>query len=89
MALRYQSGEEIRKGDQVLWHGEDPGEIELVVDPLVKDPETEWLLKEYGPGAMVVEVIPKAFGRVYVHTEDVEDLVLVSRAANGGSGTKS
>jgi hypothetical protein len=89
MALRYQSGEEIRKGDQVLWHG-DPGEIEFVADPLVKDSATEWYLKEYGPGVMVVEVIPKAFGRVYeMDTEDDGDLVLVSRATNGSSGAKS
>jgi hypothetical protein len=35
--MRYQSREEIRKGDKVLFHGES-GEIELVVDKLVGDP---------------------------------------------------
>ena len=39
--LKYQSGEQIAKGDRVLFHGE-PGEIELVADPLANDPETEW-----------------------------------------------
>jgi len=39
--MRYQSGEEIRKGDKVLFHGE-PGEIEFVVDKLVGDPVVDW-----------------------------------------------
>jgi hypothetical protein len=47
--LRYQSGEEIVKGDRVLLHGE-LGEIERVADPLVDDPETKWYVKEYGGG---------------------------------------
>ena len=40
MPFRYQSGEEIKKGDRVLFHRE-PGKIEFVVDPLIDDPETE------------------------------------------------
>jgi hypothetical protein len=43
--FRYQSGEETKKGDRVLFHRE-PGEIEFVVDPLIDDAETEWYEKE-------------------------------------------
>jgi hypothetical protein len=89
MPLKYESGDEIRKGDRVLWHG-DPGEIEFVADPLVEDPVTEWNLKEFGAGAMVGATTPDTFGRVYqTETEHAEDLVLVSRAAEASSGAKS
>lgn len=48
MILRYQIGEEIKKGDRVLFHGE-PGRIELVVVEL-GDPTTDWFMQEYGGG---------------------------------------
>jgi hypothetical protein len=81
--LKYQSGEQIVKGDRVLFHGE-PGEIELVADPLVNDPETEWYVKEYGGGVMVVE--PKVFGRAFLsNTERTEDLIFVSRLSESSS----
>jgi hypothetical protein len=64
----------------VLFHGE-PGEIELVADPWVNDPETEWLVQEYEP---------KVFGRAFLsNTEDAEDLVFVSRPTEENSVDKS
>jgi hypothetical protein len=84
MPFKYQSGEEIRKGDRVLFHGE-PGYIELVADPLNRDAETEWYIDEYGGGVMIVE--PKVFGRAFLtNTEDAEDLILTSRS-NGSTKT--
>jgi len=75
--MRYKSGEEIRKGDRVLFHGE-PGEIEFIVDRLVGDPAMDWYL-EQGPGVMVLE--PKVFERAFIRdTENTEDLVLVCRS---------
>jgi len=80
MIMRYQSGEEIKKGDRVLFHGE-PGEIEFVaVDP--DDPEMHWYLQEYGGGIMIVE--PKFFGRAFIPAGQIDELEgfleLVSRA---------
>ena len=78
MPLTYMTGQEIRKGDRVLFHGE-PGEIELVADPLVPDPETDWYVQEYGGGVMILE--PKQFGRAFLrepHT--AEDLEFLARA---------
>jgi hypothetical protein len=79
MILRYRSGEEIKRGDRVLFHGE-PGTIELVAtDP--QDPEQAWYLKEFGGGVQVSE--PKHFGRAFVRAESIdeyEDLEFVSRA---------
>jgi hypothetical protein len=60
-AVKYQSGEEIRKGDRVLFHSE-PGEIELVAEKTIGDPDVDWHIKENGPGVMILE--PKFFGRV-------------------------
>ena len=75
--MKYQSGEEIRKGDRVLYHGE-PGDIEFVVEKLVGDPKLDWYMTEFGPSVMVRE--PKFFGRVVIQdTENDEDLELVSR----------
>ena len=77
MFVKYQSGEEIRKGDRVLFHGE-PGGIEFVADNLTGDPTVDWNIKENGPGVMILE--PKVFGHAYIRdTENNEDLVFVSR----------
>lgn len=82
MPLTYQSGLEIRKGDLVTLDGE-PGEIEIVADPLFEDPETTWFVKEHGAGVLIKE--PKVFGRLFLtRAQILEDcchsLVLVSRA---------
>lgn len=75
--MKYTSGEEIRKGDKVLFHGE-PGEIEFVVDKIVGDPAMDWHMREQGPGVMVLEA--KSFQRAYIRdTENAEDLQFVSR----------
>jgi hypothetical protein len=79
MPLTYRSGEEIKKGDRVLFHGE-PGEIEFVVENVVGDPAVDWYVKELGPGVMVRE--PKHFGGAYIKdTTNHEDLVFVSRSS--------
>jgi hypothetical protein len=80
MVLKYLSGEEIRKGDRVLFHYE-PGEIEFVVDKIIGDAAMDWYMHEFGGGAMIKE--PKHFGLVFLDAEsllDTEDLEFVSRA---------
>jgi hypothetical protein len=76
----YQTGERIQKGDRVEFHGE-PGSIEFVADPGIRDPETEWYVKEHGGGVMVMELNSRTFGRVFLREPgEAEDLVFVSRA---------
>jgi hypothetical protein len=78
MPCSYKSGDEIKKGDRVTYHGE-PGEIEFVADQITGDGEIDTHVMEHGKGAMILE--PKCFGRVFVNdTEGDEDLVLVARA---------
>jgi hypothetical protein len=78
LVLRYRSGEEIRKGDHVLFFG-NPAEIEQVAcDP--NDPEDAWYMGEYGGGVMILD--PMVSGRTFIPTKqlDDEELEFVSRA---------
>ena len=77
MALTYMTGQEIKKGDHVMFHGE-PGEIELVADPSIPDPETDWFVREYGGGVMILE--PRYFGRAFCADPSTHcDLEFVAR----------
>jgi len=71
--MNYLSGEEIRAGDRVLWHG-DPGRVEFVAS--AADPEGKWFFDQFGGGCMVVV---EAAGRVCEPEAD-QDLEFVSRA---------
>jgi hypothetical protein len=79
MGFTYKSGEDIRSGDRVLLQGE-PGEVELVADPLsnsLSDADN-WYVTEYGGGVMIHE--PKVFGRVFFsEPEKEENLEFVAR----------
>lgn len=79
--LRYRSGEEIKAGDQVLFHG-NPAEVELVVcDPNDPNPAVAWYLKEFGGGVLISD--PTASGRTFIRRsslDDYEDLDFKSRA---------
>jgi hypothetical protein len=79
MVLRYQSCEEIKKGDHVLFHGE-PGRIDLVAKEL-GDTETDWFVQEYGGGVMIVEPVG---GSTFIPADQLPDcedfLEFVSRA---------
>jgi hypothetical protein len=78
MILKYRSGEEIKKGDRVLFHG-NAGEVELVAcDP--NDPEAAWHIQEFGGGVLILEVV---LGRSFIladQLDECEDLEFVSRA---------
>ena len=76
MALKYMSGEEIRKGHRVLLDGQ-AGEIEFVADPLAPNPDTLWYIEEFGGGVMISE--PNFLGSVFTSGDD-DDLTFVSRA---------
>jgi len=79
LILKYRSGEEIKKGDRVLFHG-NPAEVELVAfDP--NEPEHAWHVQEFGGGVMILD--PIVSGRTFIATDqlnDYEDLEFVSRA---------
>ena len=70
----YTSGEDIRPGDDILYHGER-GKVEFVA--MSGDPNTDWYVKQYGGGCMIL--VP-SFGCVFVSkpNED-EDLEFLER----------
>jgi hypothetical protein len=76
--FKYQSGEDIEKGDRVRFHG-NIAEIEFVAsDP--SDPSVAWYVKEFGGGVMVLE--GSALGRTFISSDQIEhceDLEFVSR----------
>ena len=84
-ALRYRSGEEVKNGDRVLFHG-NAAEIEFVAcDPNDPDPNVVWHMKESDGGVMILD--PLVSGRTFIPSESLdeyEDLELVSR----GSATR-
>ena len=78
--FRYTTGEEIRKGDRVIYFG-DEGTIEFVVSQPVGDPAVDWYIQQFpGGGAMITA---SDFGSVFLGVDDIDDrLKLRSR---GGS----
>jgi len=79
VTLRYQSGEEIKKGDCVLFH-RGPAEIELVACA-PDDPATTWYVEEFGGGVLIRE--PNDPNLTFVSAyqlPEYEDLEFVSRA---------
>jgi hypothetical protein len=76
ITLRYRSGEEIRKGDRVRFHGNE-AEIEWLA---VRADDPEWHVSEFGSGVMLSDA---ASGRTFIPSEqlaDYEDLGFVARA---------
>jgi hypothetical protein len=70
----YQSGEEVKAGDQIKYAGE-PGHVELVAEE--GDLETDWYFQEFGGGCMLI--LP-SFGRLFVsHPDQDTDLEFISR----------
>ena len=79
MPLKYQSGEEIRAGDSILYAG-NPGTIEFVVTERSGDTAVDWYIDEFGGGIMIHE--PKLFGSLFLDITQIgddEDLEFVSR----------
>jgi len=80
--LNYRSGEAIRKGDRIRFHG-NAAEIELVADPEGDDPESEWYVKEFGGGVLIAD--PSVSGRTFIDKDSLanhEDLEFVARSGD-------
>jgi len=73
----YDSGEEVRPGDVIRYHG-DPGRVEFIVTPGTADPMLVWYLEQNPNGGAMLE-LKDSWGYVFVNFPD-EDLDLVSRA---------
>lgn len=75
MAWQYQSGEEVKAGDRILYAGE-PGSIDFVALP--GEPEHAWYVEQFGGGCMILTA---QFGSIFTsEPQNDEDLEFVSRA---------
>jgi hypothetical protein len=77
--LHYRSGEEIKKGDHVLFHG-NAAEVELVAcGP--SDREAVWHIKEFGGGVLILDLMISEHYFIRKDSlDEYEDLEFVSRA---------
>ncbi len=77
MRFTYRSGEEIKAGDRIAYHGE-PGRVEFVVTAKCGDPAMDWFMDEYPGGGFMINAT--GFGRVFLTASAIdEDLKFVSR----------
>lgn len=77
--FRYQSGEEIKAGDRILYGGK-PGEVEFVVTAATGEPSRNWFLEEHPEGGIML--MTGTFGSVAISGDQIaddEDLELVAR----------
>ena len=78
MPFKYQSGEEVKVGDRVIY-GRDSGQVEFVVTEISGDPAMDWYVEEYPGGGFMI--LTDRGVRVFLQRpEDDEDLELVSRS---------
>jgi hypothetical protein len=78
--FKYQSGEEIRAGDLVTYHG-SPGRVVFVVSAPVGDRAMDWYLETFPGGGFMIET--EGMGSVFLPASD-EDLLLTSRGISAG-----
>ena len=87
LVFKYHSGEEIRKGDRILFFG-NPAEIEDVFCEFTGDPSNDWMMQEKGGGIMISD--PMVSGRTFIPISaingesGIDQMQFVSRP-DGGS----
>ena len=73
----YKSGEEVKGGDRVTYHGER-GTVEFVVTDKIGDSALDWYVDQYPGGGLMIKA--EGFGDVFLtETSFDEDLVFVAR----------
>jgi hypothetical protein len=80
MPIFYQSGEQVRTGDEIVYCG-SPGHVEYVVEGPTGDPAMDWHLTHSPNGGFMIKTIE--MGLVFLDADqaaDDEDLDFVSRA---------
>jgi hypothetical protein len=79
--FKYPSGEEVRAGDSIIYHGE-PGHVDFIVVETDGDAEKDWYMSQFPGGGFMI--VAKRFGNVFLEEENIdEDLEFVSRVDTG------
>jgi hypothetical protein len=80
--LAYVTGEDIRQGDRITYHGE-PGEVDFVVTGLAGDPQMDWYAQQCPGGGVMI--IASGLGSVFLGIDDIaEPLEFKSRGQQAG-----
>ena len=77
--FNYHSGQEIRIGDRISYHGES-GKVDFVVTVTEKTgrPETDWYIEQAPEGGVMITA--NGFGNVFLTEANIdEDLDFISR----------
>jgi hypothetical protein len=80
----YQSGDQVRKDDQIIFQGE-PGRVEFVAVAPGESPELKWYVEQYGGGVMITTSKGRAF---LTRGQVAEGLVFISRSTDPGNVPK-
>lgn len=76
-AFRYPSGDDVREGDRVRYHGEG-GTVDFVVVENVGDPSLDWYVEKFPGGGVMITA--ETFGSVFLSPTDIaEHLELITR----------
>ncbi len=69
LVRKYKSGDEIRKGDNVLFHG-NRAKVELVACDQ-NEIEAAWHMKEHGGGVLILDA--EVSGRTFIPADQLDD----------------
>jgi hypothetical protein len=77
-SFSYGTGQEVRVGDLITYHGES-GHVQFVVAEPTGDPSLDWYLAQFPGGGVMIEA--EGFGSVFLRADDIdEEVEFVSRA---------
>ncbi len=68
----YVTGETVRKGDRIRYHGE-PGAVEFVVSGVVGDSAMDWYAERFPGGGIMITAT--GFGSVFLGVDDIDDML--------------
>ena len=66
----YTSGEDVREGDRIRYHGEI-GTVEFVAAEKVGNPSRDWFVEELHGGGVMINA--KSFGPVFLSPDDIDE----------------
>lgn len=76
-ALRYSSGDEIKEGDRIRYHGER-GRVDFIVTDRSGDEARDWYIEQFPGGGLMIDA--EGFGSVFLNVAEIDDqLELVAR----------
>ena len=70
IAPTYLSGEEVKNGDRILFHGE-PGEVEFIITSVTGDSSMDWYVEQHPGGGVMITA--RGFGSVFLPVSAIDE----------------